>query len=136
MAVMTSPPVVCQKRANGFSKKTTSPRKKAVVMEVTTITQGRNSRSRSQLRSVTSEAKADMSQDQKTSEPALPAPPGGDLQVGRHAPAGHLVHERHLEVIGDQQVDQDRRGQRDQRPKQQHGTPGRFHRAAERERWP
>ena len=72
MVVMTSPPVVCQYRANGFSKKMTSPRKKAVVMDVTTMTHGRNSRSRSHVRSVTSEAKADISQDQKSSDPACP----------------------------------------------------------------
>ena len=47
-------------------------RKKARVTRATTITQGRNSRSRSHLRSVTAEAKADISQDQKTSEPACP----------------------------------------------------------------
>ena len=42
------------------------------MIEVTTITHGRNSRSRSHLRSVTSEANADISHDQNTSEPACP----------------------------------------------------------------
>ena len=41
-------------------------------MDVTTITHGSNSRSRSHLRKVTSEAKADISQDQNTSDPACP----------------------------------------------------------------
>src|SRR5512138_305598 len=58
--------------AKGFSKKTFIPMKNAIVTQATTITHGRNSRSRSHLRSVTSEANADINQDQKSSEPDCP----------------------------------------------------------------
>ena len=68
----TSPEAVCHHLAKGFSKKMVNARKKAKVTDETTITQGRNSRSRSHLRSVTAEAKADISHDQKSSEPACP----------------------------------------------------------------
>jgi hypothetical protein len=47
-------------------------RKKARVTRATTITQGRNSRSRRQSRSMTAEAKALISQPQKSSEPDWP----------------------------------------------------------------
>src|SRR3972149_3236725 len=63
-------------RAKGFSKKITRERKKESVTIVATITQGRRSRSRLHLRRPTAEAKADISHDQKTSEPAWPAPGG------------------------------------------------------------
>ena len=43
-----------------------------MVMPETTITHGRNSRSRSHLRKVTSEVNTDISQDQNSSEPDCP----------------------------------------------------------------
>ncbi len=43
-----------------------------MVTPQTTSTQGRNSRSRSHLRRVTSEVNADISQDQNRSEPDCP----------------------------------------------------------------
>ena len=66
------PSKVWYRRANGFSNRIFSIRKKASVTLATTITHGRNSWSRSHLRSVTSEAKADMSHDQNRSDPACP----------------------------------------------------------------
>src|SRR5512147_2370542 len=66
------PSMVWYSCANGFSKKTFIPIKNAIVTQATTITHGRNSRSRSHLRRVTSDAKADINQDQKSNEPACP----------------------------------------------------------------
>src|SRR3989304_3674675 len=72
IALTTAPFESNHMRAKGFSKKMDIIKKKAIVTDETTMTQGRNSRSRSHLRSMTSEAKADISQDQKISEPACP----------------------------------------------------------------
>ena len=58
--------------ANGFSKARLIPRKNDIVIPQTTMTHGRNSRSRSHLRRVTREVNADISQDQNRSEPACP----------------------------------------------------------------
>ena len=55
-----------------FSKNRLSDRKNASVIAVTAATQGRNSRSRSHRRSMTVEAKADISSDQNNSEPSWP----------------------------------------------------------------
>src|SRR3972149_3426778 len=71
-AVSCSPCGESHSRAKGFSKKTTSERKKARVTIVVTTTQGRRSRSRSHLRRPTAGAKAAISHDQNTSEPAFP----------------------------------------------------------------
>ena len=46
--------------------------KNANVKHATKMTHGRNSRSRSHLRRVTSDANADINHDQKRSEPACP----------------------------------------------------------------
>src|SRR4030042_7218236 len=72
IAVEMLPVGVCQKLTNGFSTKMLRRRKNAKVTRETRITQGRNSRSRSHLRRVTAEAKADINQDQKINEPACP----------------------------------------------------------------
>src|SRR5512143_3243590 len=72
MDFTTSPAELNHMRANGFSKNTDIARKNAIVTEQTSITQGRNSRSRSHFRSVTKEANADINHDQKISEPAWP----------------------------------------------------------------
>src|SRR4030042_991662 len=63
---------VCQRLMNGLSTNRLRRRKNARVIRQTRITQGRNSRSRSHLRKVTADAKADISQDQNSSEPACP----------------------------------------------------------------
>src|SRR5215211_8991878 len=67
-----TPSNVSNSCANGFSKKTLMLRKNAIVIQATTITHGRNSRSRSHLRRVTSDANADINHDQKRSEPDCP----------------------------------------------------------------
>src|ERR1051325_10744659 len=66
------PSKVWKSCAKGFSKTRFIPIKKAIVTQATTITQGRNSRSRSHLRNVTNEAKADINHDQKRREPDCP----------------------------------------------------------------
>jgi len=72
MATISRPLALNQKRSNGFSMKMDMPTKNARVISETTITHGKNSRSRSHLRSVTAVANADINHDQKISEPACP----------------------------------------------------------------
>src|SRR4030043_326601 len=72
MALVICPADVCHKRKKGFSMKMLKLKKNARVTNETMVTQGKNSRSRSHLRNVTAEAKADINQDQKISEPACP----------------------------------------------------------------
>jgi hypothetical protein len=69
IASIRSPVGVAQNRINGFSKNTDMLKKNASVIMVTTITQGKNSRSLFQLRSITAEEKADISQLQKSRDP-------------------------------------------------------------------
>ena len=72
MLCSTLPSGKAHKRSKGFSKTRMSRRKKPSVTRPTRMTHGKNSRSRSHFRSVTAEVKADISQAQKSKEPACP----------------------------------------------------------------